>query len=257
MPRPHILLPLLAAVPAHLSAQVNIERFRRAGGDTGWSVVSAVDLALRAGNEELVLVGLSVRTGHVGRATRSLIVASGDLGWERGRRFSNRGLLHLRRAFLTPRAVHPEIFVQMDYDRARALAFRALVGTGPRAELVRDKEGGGARLAVGTAYMLEHERLDLPPTAIHPRRTTHHRWSSYVALRAGTGAPLAAGLTAYVQPRLGDWGDTRVLADGTVAARAGGSASLALTISLRYDSRPPDDTRSLDATLKSGIAIAW
>jgi hypothetical protein len=257
MPRSLVLFLVLGAAalpPPPLEAQVNIERFRRADRDTGWTAVSTVDLSLRAGNEDLVLVGLSGRIDHVGAATRSLVLVSGDLGWQRGRRFSNSGVLHLRRTFLTPRAVHPEAFVQIDYDRARALAFRALVGTGPRVELV---QGGGARLALGTAYMLEHERLDLPATALHPRRTTHHRWSSYLATSFGSGERLAAGLTAYVQPRLGDFGDVRLLADGSVAARAGGPASLALTLALRYDTRPPDGTRSLDATLKSGVAIEW
>lgn len=237
-----------------LVAQVNIERFRRAQGAAGWAAASTVDVSLRAGNEELFLIGIGGRLDHVGATTRSLILASGDLGWERGRRFSNRGLLHLRRAFRIPSAVYPEAFGQIDYDRARALAFRALVGAGPRAELVR---GRGAGLSVGTAYMLEHERLDLPAAARHPRRTTHHRWSTYLAASFGSGEPLAAGLTAYVQPRLDDFGDVRLLADGAVAARAGGPASLTLAIALRYDSRPPDGTRSLDATLKRGVAIEW
>jgi hypothetical protein len=47
------------------------------------------------------------------------------------------------------------------------------------------------------------------------------------------------------------------LLDGSLGARAGSRASLTVTVALRYDSRPPDGAESLDATLKSGIAIEW
>jgi hypothetical protein len=243
---------VLLAAP--LDAQVNIERLRRDVGTAGWSASSTADLAVHAGNVDLMLLGLGTRLDHVGAATHTMLVLSGDFGWQRGERFSNRGLAHLRRAFGSSRTIHPEAFGQIDYDRSRSLAFRALVGAGPRAELAH---GETARVSAGTAYLLEHERLDLPVTAAHPRRTTHHRWSSYVAASFGSGDPLHAGVTAYVQPRLDAFEDVRLLLDGSVAARAGGPASLLLTVALRYDSRPPDGARPLDATLKGGIGIQW
>lgn len=253
MTRMLILLAVpLTAGPLH--AQVNIERFRRDVRRTGWFASSSVDLSVRTGNVDLVLIGLGTRFDYVGANTRTMLVASGDVGWEHGERFSNRGLLHVRQAFATQGRLAAETFAQIDYDRSRALAFRALVGAGPRVELVRRRT---ARLSGGTALMLEHERLDLSTTARHPRRTTHQRWSSYLAANLGSGEPLRFAVTTYVQPRLDDFGDTRVLLDGGVAARAGGPASLTLSFALRYDSRPPDATRALDTTVRSGITVEW
>lgn len=184
----------------------------------------------------------------------TFLVGSGDLGWQGGERFSNQGLLHLRRTYRTDRTIAPEFFLQTNYDKSRSLSFRGLAGVGARVTLVTRPTW---HLVTATAYMFEREVLDLPRTALHPERTSSHRWSSYISTRVATDPRLAFVATAYVQPRFDDFSDVRVLTDARMALELSGRVSVTMTFNARYDSEPPDDVDSLDVTWQTGFAVEW
>ncbi len=245
---------LLGWAPAEAAAQVNTERLRRSEAADGWSGATTLDVTLRTGNVDLALIGIGGRVDRVAAGTQTFAVVAGDFGWEGGERFSNEGLIHLRQTYWTDRRVSPEVFLQANYDRSRELLFRGLMGAGLRVPLV-----GGPRWSVvaATAYMFEREHLDVPAGAVHPRRTSAHRWSSYLTSRFTAGDRVALVGTAYVQPRFDDLGDTRILADARMALQLTGRASVTMTLNLRYDSGPPDGVDPVDATWKTGFALEW
>jgi hypothetical protein len=147
-----------------------------------------------------------------------------------------------------------EGYAQVNYDEPRRLDFRSVVGGGIRAGIV---DSASLSLWVGTGYMFEHERLDLPDTASHPRSTSAHRWSSYLASRFTAGTSMTIVATVYGQPRFDEVADFRILSDVSLAAAITGALSFTVSFELRYDSRPPDDVASLDTELRNGISVAF
>lgn len=251
---PLAILGLLAVLATPLQGQVNTERLRLDNDTSGLSGDARGDLVVRTGSVSLVLLGMGGRIDVATARTLTFLVGSGNVAWQDGRRFSNEGLAHLRHSRVLAPWIRAEAFTQVDYNKSRKLDFRSLLGLGPRFELVRDSM---FHLALGTAWMLEHERYDLPDSASHPREVTSHRWSNYVSARLDPSDRLGVVLTTYAQPRFDDFGDIRVLADVRLALTLTGQVALTNSFNARYDSRPPDGVTDLDTTLRTGIAVEW
>lgn len=245
-----LVLTLLASVA---SAQVNIESLRRSDAATGLTGSVALDVAIRAGNVDFVQLTLTGRTDYSRGQFSTFVVGSGDLGFQGGQRFANAGLLHVRQSYAIGFAI-PEAYAQVNYTRQQQLAFRGLVGGGLRVPVVRHAR---VRLWFGSGPMFEHERLDLPLDAVHPRRTSVARWTSYLSSKLTVDPRVVLLATTYLQTQVGDWGDVRNLTDVDLAVGLGRAASLVISFDLRYDSRPPDDTDPVDTTLKTGLAVTF
>jgi putative salt-induced outer membrane protein YdiY len=246
------LAALSIAKPA--TAQVNIERLRRAQADSGFTGTLGANLTARTGNVSLVLLNVDGRLDYGRPGWLAFLVGNADIGWQGGQRFSNSGLLHLRGNRLLSSVVAGELFTQVDYDRSRLLSFRAIVGGGARLDLARSVRW---RLSTGTGLMFEHERLELPPTASHPDETNAVRWTNYVTGNFRDAERLSIAGTLYAQPRVDGFGDVRLLSDLRLAVQLVGALSLTVTSRIRYDSRPPDGIESLDTALTTGLALEW
>lgn len=249
---------LLAALPAPGAAQVNIEKQRGGGTEGGFSTTAAADLSLRSGNTDLTEVAGEVRTDLVGGRAHGFLLGRGGVGWKDGERFSDSGLLHLRGGFPVRPALELETFAQIDYDGARKLDFRAIAGAGPRFRLA---SGDAFSLALGTAYLREHEEYDLddvyesrPGVKHHPRDLDVSRWSNYLNL-AARAERASAGWIVYAQPRFGRFGDVRILSEANVSVAVSGRVDLRNVLRVRWDSEPPDGIEDTDVQLITGIAV--
>lgn len=254
--RTRLFLPflLLTLLPRAATAQVNIERLRLGGDSLGLTGSVSVTLSFATGNTETRRGDGEARLDHTW-PTRSLFgIVRGDFDWTEGERVSNRGLLHLRHIERTDRTVSPEAFAQINYDRARSLDFRGLVGAGARIALASGDRG---RMSLGLAYMFEREELGIPPGSEHPLDTSHHRLSSFLTLSMEPRAGLALASTSYIQPRLDAFDDVRLLSQSRLTVALLGPLSLDVTFDLHYDAEPPDDTESLDTSLRTGIAVRF
>jgi hypothetical protein len=220
----------------------------------GYSGTVAADLELTTGNVEHFQLGINGRVDYQTEATTTFLLGRGDIGLVGSDRFSNAGLLHLRHGRLWFPRLMPEIYAQINYDEPQLLEVRAVAGGGVRVGLA-DTES--IRLWVGTGYMFEHERLDLPDTARHPQTTSVHRWSSYVTGRAAAGTNVTLVATGYIQPLIDDLLDLRILSDVSLGVSVTRALSLNVSFSLRYDSRPPDAVAALDTALRNGIAVTF
>jgi hypothetical protein len=183
-----------------------------------------------------------------------MFIASASFGWQDGKSFSNEALLHTRQVFRTQAQLQPEAFAQIDYDKARLLTFRGLFGAGIR---VRLYQSDGNQFWLGSSYMFESEHLRLPDTAVHPDQTSAHRWSNYVSMAIGIGDRSRITSALYVQPQIDAPEDVRLLSQSTLAVGISGQFSLAVSFDMRYDSRPPDDIRSLDTRLETGVSMRF
>jgi len=251
------LAAVLALAPG-VRAQVNIEKQRGDGAGAGLSTTASVDLSVRTGNTDLTEVTAEIRTDLVREGVSGFLLGRGGVGWKDGERFSDSGLLHLRAGLPVRAATALETFAQIDYDEARKLDFRAIAGAGPRFVLA---SGDRFSLAVGTAYMREHERYDLddvyeaePGVKHHPRDLNVSRWSNYlnVATRA---VRLKTSWILYAQPRFDRFGDLRVLSEANLSVAVSGRVDLRNVLRVRWDSEPPDGIEDTDVQLTTGIAV--
>jgi hypothetical protein len=241
-----------------VTAQVNIEKQRADGAGRGVSTTAAVDLSVRTGNTDITEVTGEIRTDLVREGASGFLLGRGGFGWKDGDRFSDSALLHLRMGAPVQRSWEVESFAQIDYDKERNLDFRAIAGIGPRFVLA---SGDAFSLAVGTAYMREHEEYDLddvyaaePGVAHHPRDLDVSRWSNYVNLSARADR-LKTGWIVYAQPRFDRFDDVRVLSEASVSVAVSGRVDLRNLLRVRWDSEPPDGIEDTDLELTTGIAV--
>lgn len=255
---PPLLVSVLLLAPTaplgRASAQVNIERLRLAPDSLGLTGSVGLTLTFASGNTEKRRGDGEARMDYTS-VTRSLFgIVRGDFDWTGGERVSNRGLLHVRHIERRDRSLSPELFGQVNYDKARSLDFRGLVGAGVRVGVASGERG---RASLGLAYMFEREELGIPPESEHPVETSHHRLSSFLTLALEPRPGLALASTSYVQPRLDAFDDVRVLSQSRLAVQLLGPLSMDVTLDLSYDARPPDDVESLDTSLRTGITVQF
>ena len=62
-------------------------------------------------------------------------------------------------------------------------------------------------------------------------------------------------MTTYIQPRCADFKDIRILTETVLQVELSKHVSLTVPFSMRYDSEPPDDIRSLDTSLGTGLVL--
>ncbi len=258
MSRSHPLIAALvtaasALVALSAAAQiVNVQPLIAAqrGVADGVTVVVEGSADVRSGNTRLVSLSASglceVRRGrHL-----FFLLARGDFAERSGDPFVSKDLEHLRYRITLTGPFEAETFVQHDRDDFRRLALRVLVGAGPRLHL---KPFGGFDAAVGTAVMLEHERLGGGDTPDAGEENDDVRLSTYLFLSTEVGPRLKLGDTIYVQPRIDHFSDVRVFNELALVARATEHFSVKLTFTSGYDSAPPEGVIPLDTTLKGAI----
>ena len=249
-----VLIALAAALPLPMSAQVNVEALRQDDPPLGYSGTFGGDLTLRTGNVDLIQLGLNARLYRVTESATRLIVGNGGLGLLGGTSFASSGLLHYRQTYEYNGTISPEWWGQLNYDRPQLLDFRAVTGGGARTSFASGEWG---QFGMGAALMLEHERLNIPDTAVHDDQTTMIRWSTFLTLRLVPNESLVMTSTTYLQPGFGEFGDLRTLANFRVAASVTDELDLMVSFDLRYDSRPPDLISALDTSLRTGLRYTY
>ncbi len=234
--------------------QVNIETARASADTIGTSGRFEFGLTLRSGNVELVEFEPAFRLDRSTNSSKQLVIVNGDIGWEGGERFSNSGLVHLRHESSTRSRFRPEFFAQTNYDLARNLSFRSLGGGGLRTRVLED---GSSRLFLSISYLLEHERNDLVSGDIHPARTTNHRISFYASAATRNDDSVGCTAVVYVQPRLPEVDDPRVLVSTRLGVAVGKHVEIVTTVRFQYDAGPPEDVGRADLQLVSGFSFAF
>jgi hypothetical protein len=253
--RTPLLLALTLALHAPAAAQINIESLRRDDAPEGLSGSLGGDLNVTTGNVDFVSINLNARLTRVQGTLTELLIGQGGLGFLGRNRFATSGLVHYRQTYRLTSWVGPEWYAQTDYDRALLIDLRALVGSGARFDFAR---GDWGRLGAGVSLMLEHERLDLPPTAVHPTSTTTLRSSTFFSFRVVPGEHLVVSSTTYVQPAFNDvGGDVRLLENLRIATALTERLDITVTFDLRYDSGPPDGISGLDTRTRMGVTFTY
>ncbi|MEE2752802.1 MAG: DUF481 domain-containing protein [Candidatus Latescibacterota bacterium] len=248
-----VIVLLLLLWPTIGWSQIDIES-RRQDGSTGLTCKIDLDLTARSGNVDLFEFGAGISLSFSQGRNTLILVASGDIGWEGGERFSNEALGHFRYVRFMLKRVQLESFLQSNYDLARSLDFRALGGLGLRFLLMQQDQ---SRAWLGVSFLLEHERNEVLAGYLHAEDTSDSRGSAYLSFRLRISETTDATGTFYYQPKLDDPDDFRVLIDYRLTVSVTRAVSLNTSVSLQHDSDPVDSVSESDFKLTTGLSIGW
>ncbi|MDX2262446.1 MAG: DUF481 domain-containing protein, partial [Gemmatimonadales bacterium] len=246
---------------------MNAEPIRTAPFRAGWSGSVDASLALQRGNVETLdasTVGrVQYQTLHPRAASnapelavpyvaqRAVLIASARYADVRGEATVSRAFAHARWTGMWDRSVGTDLFAQVQYDAFLHLELRVVTGLGARLELVHLRE---VLVSVGTAYMLEHDRIDIDEDAPDPRTRFEHRWANSLTLRLSLfDDGLLVQSATYYQPRFDALDDFRLLEELEVLGRVHEAVALGATFAVLYDSAPPTGVRDTDVRLATTL----
>lgn len=163
----------------------------------------------------------------------------------------NQGYQHFRYNYLWTDLITWEAFTQIQFDQVLRIDVRALVGTGPKFNLVREKH---TRISVGTLYMFEHER-EQGNDIIH----NDHRISAYLSLSWRIFKQLYVQNITYYQPRIDYFSDYRVSSGTNLTLDLNSRFSFNTGVSLNYDSSPVIDPgiEKFTYTISNGLIFKF
>jgi hypothetical protein len=131
---------------------------------------------------------------------------------------------------------------------------RELIGAGIRYKILRFANGD---ITLGTAYMFEKEKYDLPVDSIHPDEESVSRWSNYVAFYLQINSMVNLGSVAYYQPVFDRFSDYRILNENSLTVALTQRISFSFNFRLRYDSDPPAIIKQMDTNTNIGIVLKF
>lgn len=251
-----VLLVGLLLSPDKAEAQiVNIQAlFDESTAPQGTSGGAELSLDWRTGSTHL-LVARGVVIGQW-RSEKHVVlgVARGEYGFANGDIIVSKFLEHARYRYRFTDWLAGETFIQHELDAFRRLRLRALVGAGPRFTLWRSDE---ASLVLGVAAMLEYEQLRHDDAPDAGAEHLDPRLSSYVIGRVRVMENMSFVETLYVQPRLTDVSDVRLLNETLLSVEPNKRFVFTTGLVLTYDTSPPATVPKLDTQLRTGIGVKF
>jgi len=244
---------VFALVALPVQAQVNTEKMR-ALDVNGFATTVGGDVAIQSGNADLFELGARLRFDARQQRHYGFVVGLTRYGEEDGETFRDRSFLHLRYTYRVLPWLVPETFTQFEENGFTLLQLRILYGLGVRFRYVDTER---FKLFQGTTPMLEYENLNGRRVTVHPATVQTVRWSNYLNLRLRLTDNTYLIQTVYVQPRLDEINDVRVLDEATLAVQITKSVALQVGFNLTYDSRPPDGVEDLDVSLRNGLTVTF
>lgn len=235
-------------------AQVNVERLRVDSKKAPATATLEGNFTGRTGNVQSVVVGASaIGAAALGRHRffGSMLADYARFGTETR---VSRSFVHFRHNYFLTSVLATELFAQQQQDKFQRLLLRELVGAGPRF-LVTDAEN--LRVAVGTAYMLEYERISVAPGAPDEPIVFAHRSSSYVSATWSPDGRVRLIGTVYVQPRFDDWGDARVLFETALTTEVVNRLGVKVLATMRHDTEPPTEVKRTDLEIRNSIVLRF
>jgi len=248
---------LLAAPSAHAQI-VNVQSAMSSKTKPGFSFAVTGSVKWFTGNADILFISVSPITTF--KAGKHLLLGFGNVSFARsgGADIIFRTHEHLRYRYKANSWLTPEAFVQHAFDKFKRLNIRTLVGAGPSIRVIDRKQ---LSLAWGVAYMFEYEKLSTTndemgvPLSDSGEIHKDHRGSSYLMGSFNLDDRVALVETLFVQPRLTDPSDVRLLSDSTINVSLTKRVTLSNSFIIAYDRNPPVTVRRLDTRLLSSLTL--
>lgn len=245
-------LPLAVAAPVAASPILDVLGF--VDGVTAPGTAGRLSLAgnIEFGDVDEQRGALSAGLLHRREAWLLALVVGGGLKRAEGTWIDRAHDEHLRLRLWPARRWQPEAFVQYAHSEPQRLQGRFVAGLGPRLVLVDRPRG---RLSTAALPMFEEERLTRDGLADDGRVESVFRLSAYLRgdWRSNRGTGL--GGVVWLQPRIDEPRDLRVLANARLSLPIAGPLALELAGGIRWDARPPLETKRLGITGDLGLRV--
>lgn len=241
-------------VAASALAQVNVEPLRRDLKKRGFSGHIMGSFDGLTGNTEGVTAGGGLLVGvHAGRHF-AYLDATGDYSRINYQTLVAKSFAHLRYDFELEHWLWSEYFVQLETDHFRRIQLRELAGVGPRFRLFETDE---LSAFYGTAYMIEHTRLNYDPNSPAVLSETVDRWSNYLALAYQVGKRVLMTNTTYYEPRISDFSDFHLLSVTALDFKITPILTSGVSVSVHYESHVPSDVKPTDVEVKNALDLKF
>ncbi len=242
---------LLCGDAAHAGIY-NLQSILATEAEEGLSGAISAAADYRSGNVDYLFISATPLVRY--RSGKHLVVGitRAEHKTSKGDTIASRSFEHVRYRYTFSQRLLGEVFAQHEFDAIKRLQLRALVGMGPKIDIV---EGTSYGVSVGLAYMLEYERLQDDGAADAGQSDLQHRNSSYLVARYELDDRVQLIETMYVQPRLTGASDTRLLSDSELTVQVTKRVSFTSSFSIAYDSRPPASIKRLDTALVSSLTL--
>lgn len=233
---------------------VNVQGFlAKPPAENGVTAQAELKIDWREGNTQLFNIGGSGTVLLKHDKWIGLVAVRGELGTSNDVEFAKKTFEHVRARYALSCVWRWEVFAQHDYDQFRRLSVRGLFGTGPALQIVNVPR---VSVLAGLAYMYELEKLDdRMGTLDAGAETDAHRASVYVTGSEKLTATADIVQTVYVQPRLDDPTDIRLLGELAIAVKLSKRVALTDSFTLAYDATPPQGVKTYDTQLKLGLLV--
>lgn len=188
---------------------------------------------------------------------RQRVFVNGSGAYERseGIDIVSESFAHARWTAMWFKRLGTELFAQHQYAKFERLQARVLGGVGLRAVPIHHDM---LKVAVGTGYMLEFERLIELEGSILPRESVAHRWTSFLNMQWSIiEGRLTLSNVVYVQPRLDDFSDFRVLEEVALDVAVTDVFSFGTALRVAHNSEPPEEVVATDLELSQTIKLRF
>ncbi len=259
--------------PAAAAANpVNAEALRPKAAQEGFSGGADLSFAMRSGNVNLLNVaggGIVQYQVHRPRsdwedipddqppliAHTAFIIGNYRFAQRVDDPIVNQGFLHARWTAMWFPRLGTEVFGQYGFNEFLLLQARALGGVGVRLDMIQTPD---IKIWGGTGYMLEYNRITVAEGASDAPEDLQNRWTNYISARATVfEGRLLLQNTLYVQPRLTDFEDLRLLEVFEALAPIHERFAIGVDFSLLYDGRPPTGVEATDITLSTTLKFSF
>ena len=247
-------------------AQVNVEQSRGQAHE-GFNLSLDGSLTLIRGNVSLSQTGLGTKLNYSKGIHSPFVQAILNYGEKDGTAFLNQAYVHTRWTAMWFKSWGTELFAQAQEDSFRSLILRQLYGGGLRAELLGHSNQSLA-LGVGAMYereVYQEEQANMAvgsvnPTAVFKQVTENNlRLTNYISLKQNLqwATELQLSATVYYQPRSDMPKDYRILADLGIEIKLSKFLRIVESLSVMYDSEPPEDVRNTDLKSLSSLRLVF
>jgi len=251
---------ILIFVNLSILPQINIEKYREGGKESGFKGIFDVTLNLNTGNTKLLELDSELKL-YFSRGKNHLLLA-GDLkyGKEDGESFINQGFVHLRGIRDLSEKLKTEAFIQEGFNHFILLKNRFIAGGGLQF-LVKSSENNKKtkRLSVklGVGFMFENENFNSADDGSLKKDTSILRSTNYITFNYLVMDKLNFTATSYFQFDPKNINSYRVLSDIGLEFQISKHFGYKSELNFRYDNDPPVTIEKYDLNFSNGFSFKF
>ncbi len=232
-------------------AIVNVEDIHLGRPDPGFSGHLELGANGASGNTETKNYLASTRLQHYRQGLTRFLTMSYTYGESFEVASEEKSFMHARLIKELSRHWAFDLFAQAESDRFARLNLRALAGGGMRLDAMPDNQR--VNLLFGAGVFYSHEDIDDESGATDAGESNFWRGNFYLVYKHKLAEHVNLSYTAYVQPRVDEVKDFRVLEQAGLVMKLNERLSLKIGINVAHDNRPPAGVTKTDTSYTSSL----